>query len=272
MVTDCLTPTAYCRKAIPLALASGRANDSENRVREAGMRRIFVAAALLAAASCGAKETSDVRAPVFNSESHLFLEEVEGEAAITWVKAQNERSLKVLQEDPRYQGYYDAALAIATSKERIPYGSIRNGYVYNFWQDDVHERGIWRRASVAQYRAAKPVWETILDVDALAKSEGANWVYKGVSCLPPENELCLVELSDGGKDAARQREFHVGPKAFAAGGFDIPEAKSSFEWQDKDTLLVATEWGEGTVNESGYPFGVQRLKRGPRVAGGVGVL
>ncbi|HEX5007775.1 MAG TPA: prolyl oligopeptidase family serine peptidase, partial [Hyphomonadaceae bacterium] len=193
-----------------------------------------------------------------------------------WVKAQNERSLKVLQEDARYQGYYEEALKIATSKERIPYGSIRNGFVYNFWQDDVNERGLWRRATLAQYRQAQPVWETILDVDALATSEGANWVYKGVSCLPPENELCLVELSDGGKDAARQREFNVGPKAFVAGGFDIPEAKTSFEWVDKDTLLVATDWGpedgQGTLTESGYPFVVKRLKRGQKLSEAVEVF
>src|SRR5262245_9991256 len=266
MVTDCLTPTAYCRKAIPLALASGRANDSENRVREAGMRRIFVAAALLAAASCGAKETSDVRAPVFNSESHLFLEEVEGEAAITWVKAQNERSLKVLQEDPRYQTYYDEALKIATSKERIPYGSIRNGYVYNFWQDDEHERGLWRRAKLADYANPAPKWETLLDIDALAKTENANWVYKGVDCLPPENTDCMISLSDGGKDASRLREFDLTKKAFVEGGFDLPEAKSDAVWESKDSLLVATNWGEGTLTESGYPFVVKRLKRGQKLA------
>src|SRR5690606_4894230 len=157
--------------------------------------------------------------------------------------SQNERSLAVLQGDPRYQGYYDAALAIATSKERIPYGSIRNGYVYNFWQDDEHERGLWRRTTLAQYRKAQPVWETLLDIDELANSEGANWVYKGVACLPPENTRCLVQLSDGGKDATRQREYDIGPKQFVGGGFDIPEAKTSAEWMDTDTLLVASDWG-----------------------------
>ncbi len=240
------------------------------------MRRVLMAAALLASASCEESKDVDGNAAAFIPESHLFLEEVEGEAAIAWVKQQNERSLAVLQGDPRYQGYYDAALAIATSKERIPYGSVRNGYVYNFWQDDVHERGLWRRTTVAQYRQAAPVWETILDVDALARSEGANWVYKGVSCLPPENEMCLVELSDGGKDAARLREFDVGAKAFVAGGFDIPEAKTSFEWVDKDTLLVATDWGaeggQGTLTESGYPFVVKRLKRGQALADAVEVF
>src|SRR5690606_5869745 len=140
------------------------------------------------------------------------------------------------------------------------------GYVYNFWQDDEHERGLWRRTTLAQYRKAQPVWETLLDIDELANSEGANWVYKGVACLPPENTRCLVQLSDGGKDATRQREYDIGPKQFVGGGFDIPEAKTSAEWMDTDTLLVASDWGaeggQGTLTESGYPFVVKRLSRG----------
>ncbi|HOZ27600.1 MAG TPA: prolyl oligopeptidase family serine peptidase, partial [Hyphomonadaceae bacterium] len=203
-----------------------------------------------------------------NSDAHLYLEEVEGAQALDWVRAQNERSLKVLEGDARYAGYYEAALKIATSAERIPYGSIRGGFVYNFWQDEAHERGLWRRTPVAEYAKAQPVWETLLDLDALSKAEGANWVYKGVNCLPPENVDCLLSLSDGGKDAARVREYSIaqgGAKAaFVAGGFDIPEAKSSITWQDKDTLLIATDWGGDTpsLTESGYPFVVKQLKRG----------
>ena len=202
------------------------------------------------------------------SGSKLLREEVEGAEALTWVRGENERTLKVLEGDARYQGYYDAALKIATSAERIPYGSIRGGYVYNFWQDAAHERGIWRRTPVAEYAKASPAWETLLDLDALSKAEGANWVYKGVSCLPPAQTECLLSLSDGGKDAVRVREYSIaqgGAKAaFVAGGFDIPEAKSSITWQDKDTLLIATDWGGDTpsLTESGYPFVVKRLKRG----------
>ncbi len=236
------------------------------------MKRIVAALmAGLAVAACSAKEQTAVK-DSFDPAAHLFLEEVEGEQAITWVKAQNERTLGLLQSDPRYQGYYDAALRIATSKERIPLGSIRNGFVYNFWQDEEHERGLWRRAKVADYAGAEPKWETLLDIDALAKAEGANWVYKGVDCLPPANVDCMVSLSDGGKDATRLREFDLTKKAFVAGGFDLPEAKSDAVWVDKDTLLVATDWGSGTLTESGYPFVVKRLKRGQTLAEAVEVF
>lgn len=226
-----------------------------------------LAAAVLASA-CG-KENSEVADIPLNPESHLYLEEVEGAQAIDWVKAQNERTLGLLQADPRYQGYYDAALEIATSKARIPYGSIRDGFVYNFWQDETHERGLWRRTPIASYAGEAPQWETLLDVDALAKAEGANWVYKGVGCLPPENNLCLVSLSDGGKDAVREREFEVASKSFVTGGFDIPEAKSDVVWESKDSLLIATDWGGDTLTESGYPFVVKRLKRGQKLADAV---
>jgi len=240
------------------------------------MKRIAAALmAGLAVAACGPKEQTAVKDD-FDPASHLFLEEVGGALAVTWVKAQNERTLGLLQSDPRYQGYYDAALKIATSKERIPYGSIRNGFVYNFWQDDVQERGLWRRTPMADYAAAEPEWEALLDIDTLAKAEDANWVYKGVDCLPPANVDCMVSLSDGGKDAIRLREFDLTKKAFVEGGFDLPEAKSDAVWVDRDTLLVATDWGaeagKATLTESGYPFVVKRLKRGQKLGEAVEVF
>ncbi len=201
-----------------------------------------------------------------NSDAHLWLEDVEGERALAWVRSQNERSLAVLENDPRFKGYYDAALAISTSKERIPYGSIRNGFVYNFWQDEAHERGIWRRQTLADYAAGAAEWETLLDIDKLAASEGRNWVYKGVSCRPPQYEDCLLQLSDGGKDAVSVREYAIanGAYGFKPGGFDIAEAKQGFVWETADSILLATDWaGDGsTMTESGYPFVVKRLKRG----------
>jgi prolyl oligopeptidase len=243
-----------------------------------------VAAAVLAACASQEATTVTATAPI-DREKHLFLEEVEGADALAWVRAQNERTLAILENDARFKGYYEAALSIATSKERIPYGSIRKGYVYNFWQDEAHERGLWRRTTLSDYASPNPAWETLLDVDALSAKEGANWVYKGVSCLPPEQTRCLLSLSNGGKDAVRVREYSIaegGAKAaFVEGGFDIPEAKSSIEWQDRDTLLIATDWGnenkdlsgdKPTVTESGYPFVIKRLKRGQALRDAVEVF
>ena len=205
---------------------------------------------------------SDVAAP---DDPFLWLEEVEGEEALAWVRAQNERSLKSLKSDPRYKTYEAAAMDVATSKERIPYGSVRDGLVYNFWQDDTNVRGLWRRTTLESYASEAPVWETILDFVKLAEDEGKNWVFKGSDCFRPkggDKYLCMISLSDGGKDAVIQREFDLEAKAFVEGGFVTDEAKQGTAWADGDTLLIGTDWGEGSVTDSGYPYIVKRWTRG----------
>ncbi|MET0182712.1 MAG: prolyl oligopeptidase family serine peptidase [Caulobacterales bacterium] len=199
--------------------------------------------------------------PPIEEDPYLWMEEVEGTRALDWVRAENARSLAVLEADRRYAVLRDEALAIATSQDRLPVGAVRDGYLYNFWQDAEHVRGIWRRSPLADYAANAPRWETLLDIDALATHESANWVFKGVACRP-DGARCLVELSDGGKDAVILREFDVPSKSFVEGGFAIPEAKSSAEWLDNDTIALATNWGEGSLTESGYPAIVKTLRRG----------
>ncbi|MEX1251001.1 MAG: prolyl oligopeptidase family serine peptidase [Hyphomonas sp.] len=201
----------------------------------------------------------------FEAASHLWLEEVEGADALAWVTAQNARTLGELEADPRYAGFEAAALQVLNSSERIPYGSVRDGYVYNFWQDEVNVRGLWRRTTAASYRTQAPAWETILDFDKLAADEGKNWVFKGADCFRPEagaKYSCLLSLSDGGKDAVVNREFDIDTKSFVDGGFVTAEAKQGLAWAGADTLLIATDWGAGTVTESGYPFVVKRWTRG----------
>jgi prolyl oligopeptidase len=198
-------------------------------------------------------------------DPYLWLEEVEGEDALAWVTSQNERSLADLKAKPHYAKFEAAALEVATSNERIPYGSIRDGQVYNFWQDETNTRGLWRRTSLDSYSTASPTWETVLDFDKLSETEGKNWVYKGADCFKPEGAdryLCMVSLSDGGKDAVIQREFDLKTKTFVENGFVTPEAKQGTAWVDADTQLVGTDWGEGTTTESGYPFVVKRWARG----------
>ncbi len=197
----------------------------------------------------------------------LWLEEVEGEEALAWVRGQNESSLERITSDAAYEANYEQVLDLATSAERIPYGTIRDGQVYNFWQDDVNVRGLWRRTPLESYKTDSPDWETVLDFDALAEAEGANWVYKGADCFKPKGAdkyLCMVSLSDGGKDAIIRREFDLETKTFVEGGFETPEAKQGGAWIDHDTMLVATDWGGdgSTLTASGYPSSVRLWKRG----------
>ena len=199
---------------------------------------------------------------VGGADPFLWLEEVEGKRALAWVQQQNERSLHRLTADARYQEAYHQALGILEDRSRIPYGSLRGNFLYNFWQDDQHVRGLWRRTPLASYETASPNWETLLDVDALSKAEGRNWVFKGVECQPDNGPRCLISLSAGGQDAQVVREFDLPSRSFVAAGFTLPEAKSDVTWKDADTLLVATNFGDHSLTQSGYAFIVKEWHRG----------
>lgn len=199
-------------------------------------------------------------------DAFIWLEEIEGEKALDWAREENARSLPVLESDPRFEPMREEARAILTSPARIPTGAIRNGAVYNFWQDDAHVRGVWRRAGVESYRAGEPDWETLIDFDQLAKDEGENWISDAFVCLAPEYRLCMVELSRGGGDISTWREFDTAAKKFVDGGFALGEAKSRLAWLDADTLLVGTDWGADTLTDSGYPRIVKSWKRGTQLA------
>jgi prolyl oligopeptidase len=204
----------------------------------------------------GSAQVSDAGDP------HQWLEDVRGERALGWAKAESERTLEAFQSDRRYQGLYDRALEVLQAKDRIPFVQMRPDGLYNFWQDQTNVRGLIRRTTLASYRTAEPVWEPVLDIDALAKADGKSWVYKGMQCLPPAMNRCLVYLSDGGRDANVVREFDTSERRFVDGGFVLPEGKGGADWEDQDTIIVDRDWGPGTMTESGYPFVAKRLRRG----------
>jgi prolyl oligopeptidase len=228
-----------------------------------------VLAALLASTSLTSVSMAQTAssAPAFAtseaSDPYVWLEEVEGERAMEWVKAHNAHSLGVLQGDPRYETLHQQALEIVQSRDRIPApGFTHDGHIDNFWQDAQHVRCVWRRTTLDSYKTAEPQWETVLDIDALAEAESANWVYKGSTCLAPEERYCLISLSNGGKDAVTMREFDSVTRSFVEGGIYLPESKGGASWINKDTLLVARDFGPGTLTNSGYPMVVKRMRRG----------
>ena len=200
---------------------------------------ILVAALNLPAAV--AAQSTPVQAPE-PADPFLWMEDVQGDRALSWVRERNARSLGVLEGDSRFAGLNRAALEIVNASDRIPAPAFAASRITNFWQDSTHVRGIWRRTTLASYRSATPVWETILDIDALARDEGKNWVFKGAECLEPAERYCLVQLSDGGKDAVTIREYDIEAKRFIEGGFTFPECKQDATWIDRNTLLVGREW------------------------------
>ena len=222
------------------------------------MRNPYVAAAFalagLASLGAAAAQTPD--------DPFAWLEDVQGDRALAWAKERNAKTLAVLEARPEYKPIYARTLQILDSKDKIPTPTLLGDTVYNFWKDDQHERGIWRRTTLASYRAAAPQWETVLDVDALAKADGKPWVFHGATCLAPANARCMVSLSPGGSDAAVEREFDTTTKEFVSGGFVLPEAKSFVAWRDESTLWIGTDFGPGSLTSSGYPGIVKLWKRG----------
>lgn len=225
------------------------------------MRR-SIAFALLATASIAAAITATAASAQTpsNDDPYIWLEDVSGTRAMDWVNAHNAKTTAALEADPRYDHYYQEALAIAQASDRIPTGRFLHGEIYNFWQDADHVRGLYRKTSLADYQSQDPHWTTVLDLDALAAAEGANWVYKGMNCLQPAETRCLISLSDGGEDAVTVREFDLSTNRFVDGGFVLPKGKQRVDWEDENTLLVSREWAPGDLGRTGYPYIVKRLK------------
>lgn len=196
-----------------------------------------------------------------NTDPFFWLEEVENEKALEWVEQWNEKSLSVLKGQPCYQSTFEKNLEIYNSTDRIPAPSIYGDYIYNFWQDDKHERGIWRRTKTESYLTGNPEWEAILDIDALSEKDNIKWVFKGASGLYPNYNKFLVSLSKGGGDAVVVKEFDPTTRSFVENGFELPEAKGSVSWIDENTLMVSTDFGDG-ITTSGYPRQVKIWKRG----------
>jgi prolyl oligopeptidase len=190
-----------------------------------------------------------------------WLEDIDAPLSMAWVEGQNARSAKRLEGDPRYETFHTEARAIFTAEDRIATPHFRAGGLDNFWQDAAHVHGVWRHASVASYRTATPQWETLLDLDALSKAEGKNWIWKGADCLKPAQTLCLVRLSNGGSDAVEDREFDTTTRTFVTGGFHFPNGKQNLDWLDHDHVIATREWTLGEVTTSGYGYVVKVVDR-----------
>jgi len=210
----------------------------------------------LAAAPLHANEEAAV------SDPYQWLEGVEDPKALEWVKAQNAKAEAELAATPGFRQLEADLLAIYDSDDKIPGVYKQGDWYYNFWRDKQNPRGLWRRTTLEEYRKPRPEWEVLIDLDALNKAEGENWVWHGADCLRPDYSRCLVALSRGGADADVTREFDLAGKSWVDGGFYREEAKGALSWIDRDTVYVYTDFGAGSMTESGYPRVVKEWKRG----------
>ncbi|HEX9138324.1 MAG TPA: hypothetical protein VF848_00930, partial [Steroidobacteraceae bacterium] len=196
------------------------------------------------------------------SDPFAWLEDVRSDRSMDWVKSENAKTAATLEARAEYPKLYADARSIAEAEGRLPTPRFIGDEIFNFWQDNGHPRGLWRKTSLADYRQSAPHWSSVLDLDALARTEGVDWVWQDAACLRPAERRCLVSLSDGGEDAVTVREFDLATQKFVTDGFDLPKGKQSVAWIDQDRLLVAHDWGTGTMTTAGYPFVVKLLRRG----------
>jgi prolyl oligopeptidase len=201
-----------------------------------------------------------------SADPYAWLEDVTGAKPLAWVHAQNARTDAELAAAPAFASHEAELRAILDSDAKIPEVEKIGGYYYNFWKDARHERGLWRRTTLDEYRKPQPQWETVIDLDALGAAEGEKWVWHGADCLKPAYERCLVALSRGGSDADVTREFDLTTKQWVKDGFFRPESKGSLGWIDRDTVFVQTDFGDGSMTTSGYPRIAKLWRRGTPLA------
>jgi prolyl oligopeptidase len=216
---------------------------------------LILLAGIAATSSCWAEE-----------DPYLWLENIDDEKALDWVKAENKSTFERLKTNPLFDELYAQASATLNATSRLPDVYQEGDWLYNFWKDEKNPRGIFRRTTLAEFAKESPDWETVINIDELSKKENTQWVFKGMDCLPKHPEHCMMHLSPGGGDASVIREFNSVNKTFVKDGFYLPKSKGNTDWIDENTVFVSTDFGEGSMTESGYPRIVKRWKRGTQLA------
>ena len=201
-----------------------------------------------------------------NMDPNLWLEEVQGDKALAWVRERNAVSTALLQAQPLFADNRAKVLDVLNNRDQIPRVTRRGDYLYNFWRDAKNPRGLWRRTHLEEYRKVQPKWDVLIDLDALGKAENENWVWGGSDCLAPDYNRCLISVSRGGADAKVTREFDIAKREFVKDGFYLPEAKSQLDWVDINTVYVGTDFGPGSMTRSGYARIIKRWKRGTPIS------
>ena len=211
--------------------------------------------------------------PAPTSDPFEWLEDIHGDEALAWVEAQN-TATKDRYFDEQFEQTAAGIRTALDSDEQIPFVTKRGDYYYNVWRDADHPKGLWRRTTWDSYLTARPDWDVLLDIDELAAQEGTDWVYRGASLLRPDFDRALISLSPDGGDAVTVREFDLRTRSFvpAPEGFELPVAKTGASWIDRDSLLVSTDFGPGTLTSSSYPASVRVLARGAQLSDAVEVL
>jgi len=223
---------------------------------------ISLAAGLLLVAGAGVPRAAAQDSTTEQTDKYTWLEDIRGDKPMAWVKEENARSAAVIEKQKPFAQLDEDALKVLDSPDKLPNPEFRGEVVYNTWRDKDHLRGIVRKTTLESYLSEDPKWETVIDYDALGKQDKQSWVGKGLDCVQPDEHLCMVALSVGGEDAVTLREFNLKTAKFVEGGFVTPKGKQDVTWENDNSLLIARDWGPGTMSDSGYAITVRRWKRG----------
>lgn len=204
-------------------------------------------------------------ATAITDDPYAWLEGTYDDKALAWAKEQSERTESELY-DEKFDRSVQRIKKVLDAQDRIPMPTKRGDYYYNFWRDAEHRLGLWRRTTWESYITDVPVWEVLLDLDAFALSEGAEWHFAGSQLLRPAagqpHRRALLRLSPDGGDQVRIREFDLETLDFPADGFDLPVAKTNVSWIDENTLLVGSATTAENTTRSTYASSLQKLVRG----------
>ncbi|NYH12889.1 prolyl oligopeptidase family serine peptidase [Paraburkholderia bryophila] len=197
----------------------------------------------------------------------LSLEDLDDADALAWVERQNASTRAAWCDNAEFEALKQQLADAYLPRERPVIPDRWKDWAYDLWQDERNPKGIWRRTTWAAWRSGAPVWQTLLDFDALGAAEGTPWVCVELDILYPDGDRALITLSPGGSDALVVREFDIDAQQFADGGFAIAKAgKHTASWIDRDTLYVGWDNGRKTLTRSGYPREVRRWTRGTVLA------
>jgi prolyl oligopeptidase len=194
-----------------------------------------------------------------------WLAEIEGKQALDWVRRQNTRTANALESSRYFPRNYEHAQAVHVQQDALPLtrgAMIHDGWLFDVLTNVEHPRGLWRRTRYDAFLRGAPDWEPLIDVAQVAQQRG-----RALNLLSPTHcfgDRCLVRMEGAGTGSMTFdiREFDLRTRQFVDGGFARPPYLNMAMWVDADTLLLADNFGPGTLSLRNHPISLREWPRG----------
>ncbi|WP_244521623.1 hypothetical protein [Bradyrhizobium sp. DOA9] len=188
--------------------------------------------------------------PEPDDDPYLWLEEREGRRALRFVARQNTKTLEAFcgaaftRDRARLRMAYDRY-------ELIPRFIRAGAFIYHLFTNADNPRGLLRRTTLAEFKSAQPSWDSLIDIDQLAASEGQDWLLSWIAVLPAGARMILA-LSAAGREAVTLREFDLTNRNIDPRGFYLPKAISDIAWLGPDEVLLSSTFGTNMTSTAGH--------------------